>query len=76
MPSSDTDLLLRAVVDAAIDAIIVTDQDGRIRFANAAAERLFGYRSDEVMGNNVKLLIPSPYRDAHDDYLERYRQTG
>jgi len=66
----------RAVVECAVDAVIVIDARGRIEGFNPAAERLFGYTEDEVIGQNVSMLMPSPYHEQHDDYLERYLRTG
>ncbi len=67
---------LRAVVETAVDGVILIDDHGRILMFNPACERLFGYASAEVLGKNVKMLMPSPYRDEHDDYLGNYRRTG
>ena len=66
----------RAIVESAVDGIIVIDSRGRIEAFNPAAERLFGYTERQVMGHNVDMLMPSPYREEHDHYLSRYMTTG
>jgi PAS domain S-box-containing protein len=66
----------RAIVDSAVDAIIVIDAHGRIEAFNPAAERLFGYEPQNVIGQNVDMLMPSPYHEEHDSYLSRYLATG
>jgi two-component system sensor kinase FixL len=74
-PRTD-ELRWRSVIESAVDAIIVIDSRGHIETFNPAAERLFGYREAEIIGRNVSMLMPAPYRDEHDDYLARYLQTG
>jgi two-component system, LuxR family, sensor kinase FixL len=66
----------QAIVDSAVDGIIVIDAHGRVETFNPAAERLFGYAAAEVLGHNVDMLMPSPYREEHDTYLSRYLATG
>jgi two-component system CheB/CheR fusion protein len=67
---------MRAVLDTAADAIITIDRNGMIQNCNPATERLFGYTKVELTGQNVKMLMPPPYRDEHDGYLKRYLRTG
>mgnify|MGYP000156237046 CR=1 FL=1 len=66
----------KSILDTIPDAMVVIDDRGLIQSFSAAAERLFGYRAEEVLGKNVKVLMPQPYRDEHDDYIARYLQTG
>ncbi len=72
----ESEARLRAVVETAVDAIITIDERGIINAFNPAAERLFGYPAAEVTGRNVALLMPSPDREAHDGYIQRYLRTG
>ncbi len=67
---------LKSILDTIPDAMIVIDPKGRIQSFSLAAERLFGRTADEVVGKNVSMLMPSPYRDGHDGYIERYLRTG
>ena len=67
---------LQALLDAAVDAVILIDHRGRITAFNRSAERLFGYSSQELLGRNVSILMPAPHRSEHDGYLERYASTG
>jgi PAS domain S-box-containing protein len=73
---SESEGRLRAILDTAGDAIITIDQDGVILTINPAAERVFGYTAGQMIGNNITMLMPTPYRDEHDGYLRRYRETG
>ena len=72
----ESELRLRSILDTVPDAIVVIDERGTIQSFSPAAVRLFGYGEAEVAGKNVSLLMPSPYREAHDSYLERYHTTG
>jgi PAS domain S-box-containing protein len=68
--------LLRSVLNSVSDAIISTDEMGNIGSVNPATEQLFGYSTSELLGQNVKILMPIPWRNEHDSYLENYRKTG
>jgi two-component system, LuxR family, sensor kinase FixL len=67
---------LKSILDTIPDAMIVIDERGIIQSFSAAAERLFGYTVAEVIGKNVKMMMPSPYREGHDGYLANYLRTG
>lgn len=67
---------LAAIVESAVDAIITIDKAGLIVSANPATKTLFGYSVDELVGQNVKILMPSPYHEEHDGYLHNYKKTG
>jgi len=67
---------LRSILDTVPEAMIVIDDRGVVTSFSAAAAQLFGYRPDEVIGRNVKMLMPSPYREEHDGYVSRYLETG
>jgi two-component system, LuxR family, sensor kinase FixL len=79
--ASRSDLLAReahltSILDTVPDAMVVIDETGIMRSFSHAAERLFGYTAAEAIGQNVKILMPAPYRENHDGYLDRYRRTG
>lgn len=67
---------LRAIIDFAVDAIVTIDGDGLVQSFNTAAETMFGYAAPEVIGENIKMLMPDPYRSEHDGYLRHYEETG
>ncbi|MFC3644303.1 PAS domain S-box protein [Aquibium oceanicum] len=67
---------LKSILDTVLDATVVIEKDGTIVSFNSAAVRQFGYKSDEVIGQNVRMLMPEPYRGEHDGYMHRYLVTG
>ena len=72
----DSEKRLRAILDTAVEGIITIDASGIIESFNAAAETIFGYTADEIIGSNVSLLMPRPHRQAHDTYIANYLRTG
>jgi PAS domain S-box-containing protein len=67
---------LKAILESAVAAIVTIDVRGRIETVNAAAERMFGYAASEVIGRNVSMLMPEPYRSQHDTYIAKYLASG
>ena len=74
--SSDQAARIKGIVDSVVDAIITISPRGNIESFNTAAEKIFGYSAEEVMGKNVKMLMPAPYQQEHDGYLQNYRESG
>lgn len=72
---ASADALFRALIDTAIDGIMVIDEKARVQVYNPACERLFGYSPNEVLGKNVDMLMPEPYHSEHDGYIARYLKT-
>ncbi|MBI1187036.1 MAG: PAS domain S-box protein [Alphaproteobacteria bacterium] len=68
--------LVKSIFDAAPDAMIEIDTDGRVQTFSAAAERMFGWTAPEVLGRDVSMLMPEPYRAGHDGFMHRYMTTG
>ncbi len=67
---------LKSILDTVPEAMIVIDEHGIMQSFSSAAERLFGYQADAALGQNVNILMPTPYRENHDGYLQRYSKTG
>lgn len=68
--------LLKAIIENAIDGIITIDERGKVESINPAACRLFQHDPEAVIGNNIKMLMPEPYKGQHDEYIHRYQHTG
>ena len=71
----EADQILKALFADAIDGIITIDRQGKVEAINPAAAKLFNYPPEEVIGQNIKMLMPSPYHEEHDGYIERYHET-
>ncbi len=67
---------LKTILDTVVDGILTIDEKGNLRQLNKSAEKMFGYPSQEVVGKNVKMLMPEPYASEHDNYLKSYAETG
>ncbi|MCG8614755.1 MAG: PAS domain S-box protein, partial [Desulfobacterales bacterium] len=67
---------LQSIMNTAVEGLIITDRKGNINDVNPAAESLFGYDRDELIGANVSMLMPQPHERNHTDYMERYIETG
>ena len=72
----DSEAQHRAIIEAAVDGVVIIDALGTIRMFNPACESMFGFAAREVLGKNVKVLMPSPDHERHDGYLRHYRETG
>lgn len=72
---ANDDALFRALIDTAIDGIMVIDEKARLQVFSPSCQKLFGYTPDEVIGHNVDMLMPEPYHSEHDAYIERYLKT-
>src|ERR1700677_2526426 len=72
----NTEARLQAILDGVLDSILTIDANGMIVSVNPAVEKTFGYEAGELVGRNVKMLMPEPNRSSHDGYLARYRSTG
>lgn len=68
--------ITRQTLEQAIDGVVMIDENNCITFYNTAAQKLWGYRRDEVMGKNVKMLVPAIYQSHHDQYIHNNRKTG
>ncbi|MCP9452427.1 MAG: PAS domain S-box protein, partial [Nitrospira sp.] len=72
----EQDVLLRSIIETAVEGIVVINERGVIEMVNPAVEALFGYRPEELLGQNVNVLMPAPYDREHDGYLKAYLTTG
>jgi PAS domain S-box-containing protein len=71
-----SEMHIRAIVNNAVETIITIDEDGIVQSINPAGERLFGYEASEIVGSNVKVIIPEPHHYKHNTYIKNYLQTG
>ena len=76
MPHQEDAALLKSVMDTVVDGILTIDESGTVITANPAIEATFGYPPGELIGKNVKILMPTPYHEEHDQYLTNFLDTG
>ena len=76
IPEAAAETHLRSILATVPDAMVVIDEKGRILSFSAAAEKMFGFSEAEILGENVSILMPSPDRERHDNYLSNYMHTG
>ena len=76
LSGSEANKRLEAIIETAIDGIITIDETGIIESVNPAAAKIFGYKVKELIGKNIRTLMPSPYRENHDQYIRNYQETG
>ncbi len=76
MSDHEHEAILASVLRTAVDTIIIIDEAGKIESVNPAIERMFGFSLDEMLGQNINMLMPSPYREQHDGHLNHYHETG
>jgi PAS domain S-box-containing protein len=76
VPHTEAERKLKAVIDTVIDGILTIDERGTVETMNPAAGKLFGYDVEEIIGQNIKVLMPQPFRKEHDGYLARYQKTN
>jgi len=76
MDGHEAQIEFEAVLKTLVDGVIIIDRVGNMRLFNAASETIFGYGQDEVLGKNVKMLMPAPFKEEHDGYIQSYHETG
>ncbi|MBI2426206.1 MAG: PAS domain S-box protein [Candidatus Hydrogenedentes bacterium] len=70
------DAWVKGLVETAVDAIFAIDEHGHVEYLNSAAQHMFQYDGSEILGKNIRILMPNPYSDRHNEYLRRYIETG
>ena len=71
-----SEVKIRTILETTVDGVVIIDEDGVIDSYNQAAERIFQYPAEEMIGKNISALMPSPYREEHDGYMRSYQETG